>query len=597
MRSFNVFLYSLLLLSPGLLFSQAHTVGIFVNTDDSQPGYTLFSPIANKTTYLIDECGRQVHTWDSDHIPGNSLYFLEDGDLLRTARIHPTTFSGGGVGGRIERMDWDGNMVWEFEYLDSAYQQHHDVEVLPNGNILMLAFEAKSEAEVLAAGRNPSKLTTQGLWLEHIIEVQPIGKDSGVIVWEWHLWDHLIQDFDNGKDNYGVVIDHPELVDLNFVYAYTQDDEPDWTHCNSVAYNPELDQIMLSCRAFCELWVIDHSTTTAEAASHSGGRSGKGGDLLYRWGNPQAYRRGSPSDQKLFQQHHCHWVPDSMPGGGNIILFNNGEGRRGGDFSSADELIPPPVDSNGNYYLAPGPTAKYGPADFSWQYIAPDSFSMYSHLISGVWRQPNGNTLICSGMVGTFIEVTPAKQVAWHYVSPATDTRILSQGDQLIGNLVFRAHRIPEGHPGLAGRNLTPGVPIELNPIPIIGNCRAIGVEEPLAKPVVEWGPNPVAGVLRVRYGGQEGAGSALNGGAGVGAGGGLSGSGSGSGAGNAGSGARPGRNPLAGYLELVDVQGRVVQRAVLDRGENRIAVGALPVGLYLLRVDGYGVGKMLKVE
>jgi hypothetical protein len=37
------------------------------------------------------------------------------------------------------------------------------------------------------------------------------------------------------------------------------------------------------------LWVIDHQTTTAQAASHTGGRYNKGGDLLYRWGNPQTY--------------------------------------------------------------------------------------------------------------------------------------------------------------------------------------------------------------------------------------------------------------------------------------------------------------------
>ena len=66
---------------------------------------------------------------------------------------------------------------------------------------------------------------------------------------------------------------------------------------NSVAYHPELDQIVLSVLGFSEIWIIDHGTTTAEAAGHTGGRSGKGGDLLYRWGNPRAYRAGSAVDQ------------------------------------------------------------------------------------------------------------------------------------------------------------------------------------------------------------------------------------------------------------------------------------------------------------
>ena len=100
-------------------------------------------------------------------------------------------------------------------------------------------------------------------------------------------------------------------------------------HTNSVAYNPELDQIMLSIHEFSEVWIIDHGTTTAEAASHSGGRRGKGGDLLYRWGNPRAYRTGSNVDQRLFAQHCAHWIPAGLPGAGHMLVFNNGNRSSG----------------------------------------------------------------------------------------------------------------------------------------------------------------------------------------------------------------------------------------------------------------------------
>src|SRR5262249_18013735 len=138
-------------------------------------------------------------------------------------------------------------------------------------------------------------------------------KTTGEVVWEWHLWDHLVQDFDKGKANFGDVAAHPELVNINFgedelpavVAAKDGKDkpkpdgddpaasrpprgDPDYTHFNGVAYNPDLDQIAVSVWKFSEFWVIDHGTTTAEAAGHKGGRQGKGGDLLYRWGNPRA---------------------------------------------------------------------------------------------------------------------------------------------------------------------------------------------------------------------------------------------------------------------------------------------------------------------
>ncbi|NIP37363.1 MAG: arylsulfotransferase, partial [Thermoplasmata archaeon] len=112
------------------------------------------------------------------------------------------------------------------------------------------------------------------------------------------------QDFDPQRSNYGVVEDHPELIDINF----PKEKLPEWQHSNTVTYNPELDQVMITDRNFDELWVIDHSTTTAEAKGHTGGDQGRGGDLLYRWGNPRAYRAGNLTDQVLYGPHDAQWI-------------------------------------------------------------------------------------------------------------------------------------------------------------------------------------------------------------------------------------------------------------------------------------------------
>ncbi len=169
---------------------------------------------------------------------------------------------------------------------------------------------------------------------------------------------------------------------------------PDWTHINSVSYNAQLDQIMLSVHSFSEVWIIDHGTTIEEAASHMGGRSGKGGDLLYRWGNPRAYRSGTRADQRLFAQHHAHWIASDLPGGGHMLVFNNGHQRPDGAYSSVDEVVLP-VTAEGLYVRENG--LPFGPAEAVWSYTAANKAEFFSMLISGAHRLPNGNTYVCSG--------------------------------------------------------------------------------------------------------------------------------------------------------------------------------------------------------
>lgn len=200
----------------------------------------------------------------------------------------------------------------------------------------------------------------------------------------------------------------------------------------------------------------------AEAAGHTGGARGKGGDLIYRWGNPVTYGAGDNGDQMLFDQHDAQWIEEDCPGVGNMLIFNNGLGR---NYSSVDEIIPP-VDASGNYALAAG--SAYGPQSPTWTFAANPPSSLYSEAISGAQRLPNGNTLICDGVHGVFLEVTSAGETVWHYVNPVTKTGPLTQGEipplddrghQY--NAVFKIHRYPPDFPGFSGRDLTPHAVIE----------------------------------------------------------------------------------------------------------------------------------------
>jgi PKD repeat protein len=444
------------------------TIGLMLNSGRAFDGYTLFAPKQNTMTYLIDNEGRIINQWTaSRYPPGQSVYLLENGHLLRACMTRGKLGSGGGEGGRVEEYDWNDNLVWELDFSTDTYMQHHDIRILPNGNLLMLVVEKKTYAEVLAAGFNPAKLQpeiqSKGMMLpDYVVEIQPTRPVGGKVVWEWHVWDHLIQDFDPTKSNFGVVKSHPELVDA----AGDQKNLPAfWNHMNSIDYNPSLDQIALSVRGNSEVWIIDHGTTTAEAKGHTGGRRGKGGDLLYRWGNPLTYRAGTASDERYFQQHDVEWVRPGYPGAGNLTCFNNGLGR--GDYSTVDEFTPA-INGDGSYSIAAG--SAFSPKEFAWTYKGTTSEPMYSENISGAHRLPDGHTIICSGTVGLFLEVTMGGDIVWKYICPVDQTGPLKQGSLPPAdpartgetmNSVFRVYKYPTSYAAFAGRTLTPGDFIE----------------------------------------------------------------------------------------------------------------------------------------
>ncbi len=438
------------------------TVGLLLNEPGAAMGYTLFSGQWNRDVFLLDPLGRVAHAWRSDRPFKHHAKLLDNGNLLAIRSKS------------IFEFDRLGNVVWQYE----IGGLHHDFLPMPNGNVLLLVHERKTRDEAIAAGANPKFISEVGLIRDYLLEVRPLGANGGEVVWEWSAWDHLIQDFDPTKPNYGAVADHPELIDINFLTdAVKRHQHPlrDWLHANSIDYNPELDQIMLSLREFSELWIIDRSATTEEARGGDGGNSGMGGDLLYRWGNPRAYRHGDAEDQRLFWQHHAHWIPPGMPGAGNILVFNNGNEFPGNErfYSSVDEVAPP---SDGYRYRRDEGEA-YPPDAPLWTYVAETPADFYAPVMSGAQRLPNGNTLIVDGTAGTIFQTTPDGKIVWKYVAPLHIAFTLRQGERPsveetfptpygdpvphLTNAVYRAYWYPPDHPALQALDLTPGAYIE----------------------------------------------------------------------------------------------------------------------------------------
>ena len=396
---------------------------------EENESFVLFAPLATETAYLIDRDGAVVHDWALAGQPGNSVYLLENGDLLATYTIDGP-FRAGGVGGGVQLLDWDGTEIWSFELAAVRAQLHHDVEPLPNGNVLMISWESRTRQEALAAGLSADQVPASGrVWSEMLLEYDPSQQE---IVWAWHLWDHILP---AGWDAAG----HLEKIDL--AYAARQNTS-DWFHMNSVDYNEESDHIVVSLRHVSEIWIIDHALTTEQAA-------GPTGDLLYRYGNPAAY--GGRGQQVFYGQHDAEFLDAGDSSGASsssfgasvsnrILLFDNGDAQER-PYSRVVELALPNYENG-----------LFEPAEIVWQYPAeqnaghPVLFAeqestseagavLFADHISGAQRLAGGNTLICIGTEGRFLDVTADGEIVWEYVNPYTG--IGAGGNE--SNEVFRA--------------------------------------------------------------------------------------------------------------------------------------------------------------
>lgn len=438
-----------------------NTIGTLAYEPDlASDGYTLIYPHNQPDVMLLNFCGEVVHRWGNDSLrrPGNVAYLRANGDLIRTSR--PAFFGNdaiwaGGGGATIERLTWDGDLLWGVTHNDSTGRLHHDIAPMPNGHVLAIAWERVDSAEAAANGRLPELLEDGELWSERIIEYAPDGNGGAEEVWTWRVWDHLIQDVDSTLLNYGVVADHPDKVDINF--GTPQNAAPDWLHINSIDFNPMTGEILLSVPTFDELWILQHGVADE--------------GLKWRWGNPEAHDAGGPEDQKLHYQHDAHWLIEPWLQGaqdaGKIGVFNNSNPSLVGPYSSA-HLIDASPDASGNYPTDEA-TGALLPASFDWTWTQTPPQDFYSSGLSSFQRLPNGNNLLLAGRSGQILEYTPDGDLAWAYTVPLQSGQPATQGDALgvNANLTFRAVRYPGIFPAFADVDLSNGEAIELNPDPL----------------------------------------------------------------------------------------------------------------------------------
>jgi len=445
------------LLSLNFALSQ-NTVGLIEFSNDIQEGYNLFYPNKQSDVFLVDNCGRIVHTWADDSMegaPGVSVELFADGTLLRASKneLAFNSFGAGGRGGVINILDWDGSIQWERIVADSIYRQHHEVTRLPDGNVLLVAWRKHNFTEIVNVGFDTINNNQEYIWTDSVFEIDPI-TDS--IVWEWHAWDHLIQDFDETKLNYGDVKSEPGKLDIN--YTESTFGTPDLFHVNSIDYNDSLDQILLSSKHFNEIWIIDHNLTSTEA-------QGPQGDLIYRWGNPATYKSGTESDKQCFYQHDAEWIDELLDDAenlnGSIRFFNNDYQE---DCSIGNVIKPLWNNLTKSYEL--DTSGRFLPESFFKTYQHPIKDNAYSTVGSSIQHLPNGNVLLHSARHGRAFELNPEGDLVWEYLVPMKNGIPIEQGFDLSlsDNFTFQMKRYDLGFQGFENKTLTAGPYLELNP-------------------------------------------------------------------------------------------------------------------------------------
>ncbi|MCB4799281.1 arylsulfotransferase family protein [Neotamlana laminarinivorans] len=366
------------------------------NNDDSDYDTSTYILVVDQTGQgadIIDHDGDILFSWDFDDAIGNDASLLSDGSMIVCLKANDAAITFGGYGGKFQKINADQTTDWEVSYSTTTQTAHHDVEYLSNGNIIFPVWEELTASDAAEQGFSGS----QDIYPEAIVEMNPLTQE---IVWEWHATDHLIQDYDSTKLNYGSVEENPNKIDINY---NSSQDNGDIMHANGITVDEDNDIIYVTINNYSEVWVIDHSTTTAEAATSSGGNYNLGGDLIYRFGNPLTY--DNIGDVTLNDVHY----PNLLDTGNMLVFSNNIYDNQSAVFEY--ELNPP-------YQLVSGTNNE---PELVWSFT--DS-ELYSAGLGGAVRTPNGNTLIAEGRDGTVWEVSNNGEVLWKYAGYDTLWRV-----------------------------------------------------------------------------------------------------------------------------------------------------------------------------
>lgn len=400
-------------------------------------GYTIV-PLINDGVLLFDMNGNEIRRWNMHAMPPK---LLPGGYVIGLSGYrHPDYGMQDGV--NLIEIDYDGNIVWEFDKFEEINdpgrdhrwmaRQHHDYQREGNpvgyyvpgmdakpleGNTLILVHQTV---------HNP-KISDKKLLDDCMIEVDW----EGNILWKWSITDHFDElGFDEAALN--ILSRDPNMRSSDGGVG-------DYLHVNCMSYlgpNKWYDQgdqrfkpnnIIFDCREANILAILDKES----------------GKIVWRIG-PDF--NATPELKKLgwiIGQYHFHMIPKGLPGEGNLLVFDNGGWGGYG--------VPNPGSKNGtkNALRDYSRVLEFNPITLEvvWKLtpkelghaIPTDASKFYSPYVSSAQRLPNGNTLVTEGSDGRIIEVTAEHEIVWEWISPYYTHNETGPKN----NMIYRAYRYP----------------------------------------------------------------------------------------------------------------------------------------------------------
>ena len=426
-----------LLPTAALAMPQVYPTGTTIYKPEK--AYNGFTLIAGGTPRMIDMNGNLVNEWSASGVNGFPAKPLPGGSILTTGPRWKGLIDDGIT---LVQLDWNGKTEWEFRnFLEVPNDgsapadqknmmistQHHDmqrrsspvyhvpgVDMPKSGNMLILGHEWHV---------NPA-INDNLLMDDVVFEVD----ESGKVLWKWRAADH-VEEFGFSKEARQSMKNWKPLSDADREKGF------DWWHQNCVSFlGPNKwydagdkrfhpDNIIFDSRESNILLIVEP----------------KSGKVVWKAGPD--YAKGD--DAKIGQivgPHNTHMIPKGLPGEGNILVYDNG--------GQAGYGTPTALDPTGRMVVQRGYTRvlEFNPVTkkIVWQYSIKShkkpwtmfGYWDYSPFISSAQRLPNGNTLICEGSNGRFIEVTVEGEIVWEYISPYP-------GNIPGTNYVYRAYRLP----------------------------------------------------------------------------------------------------------------------------------------------------------